>query len=131
MSGYSKLLTKSKENQKAAELLAEQELYNAATSRAYYSLYQMVLHILKNHPFLEVAEKGEEKRGPHEINISRVELVLQVGEDRKVAAILRYFKNIRQSCDYGVNSLVSSKHYHKQVNKMLQKASSILKIYCN
>jgi len=127
----SKLLEKSDENLKAAELMADQEMYNAATSRAYYSLYQKVLHILEDHPFLEIAEKGESKSGPHEINISRVELVLQVGEDRKVATTLRYFKDIRQSCDYGSDFLINSKHYQKQIKKMLLKTSSILETYCN
>ena len=116
---------------KAAELLADQELYNAATNRAYYSLYQKVLHILENHPFLEIAETGESKRGPHEINISRVEPVLQVGDNRRVVTNLRYFKDIRQSCDYGIEFMINSKYYQKQIKRRLLETSSILERYCD
>lgn len=45
----SKLLEKSKENQEAAKLLAEKEMYNAATSRIYYSGYQKIIHVYEYH----------------------------------------------------------------------------------
>jgi len=42
----SEFFRKSHENLKAAQLLSEQELYNASANRAYYAAFQMAIFIL-------------------------------------------------------------------------------------
>lgn len=45
------LLEKSKENKTVAVYAAKEGLYNVATSRLYYSLYQKIIHILPSEKY--------------------------------------------------------------------------------
>ena len=131
----SSLLIKSEENKKAAELLASNSMYIAATSRAYYSLYQKVLHIIDTHPLLEIAQNGDGIKGPHELNISRFELLTLkahgVYKGQKVVTDLRFLKDVRKSCDYEKDFTLTSQKYKKQVEKKLLDVYGILEAYCN
>lgn len=87
------LLEKSKENKTVAAYAAKEGLYNVATSRLYYSLYQKIIHILPSEKY-EFATKQQGDSHANTINIffliheqdrvQRMNLIRDMGDLRKM-----------------------------------------------
>ena len=104
--GYSKLLEKSEENEKAAEILAQNRLYNAATNRAYYFLYQKILYIV-----------GEVEAGKssHVKTINTLGKILQ-GQEKDIVRDINFIKQKRHESDYyAINPFRNPAVYREQI----------------
>ena len=109
----SNLLLKSQENRDAADLLESRAWYNAATSRLYYALYQMILHILsKNNMTPETGANS------HERTILKLaqSSIIEPAEKNK---IIRFsdVRRERNRCDYEKNHFMNDVKYGLIKNK--------------
>jgi len=105
-------LTKAKENFKAAEVLFEHQLYNAAVNRAYYAAFQAAIAAL--------ADQGIaiERRGHAAIQANFATELIQRRKryPGHFRAYLMDLQSVRDDADYKLKS-VSSRVARRQLNK--------------
>jgi len=95
------LLDKSEENLEAANLLAKKKLYNAATNRIYYSIYQKIIYILDK-------DKINHKKagfGSHRKSIEKLISTRKHLDDQTTLLEVWYVKTARRRCDYLLQSI--------------------------
>ena len=119
------LLVKSQENKRAADLLEQEKLYNAATSRIYYSSYQLVLHILSKNNKTAITSGG----GSHKQTITMLvsDILTTPSERSKVQKLIKVRKD-RNKCDYENNFNMIDTDY-SMVKKKVEDAISVLNNY--
>jgi len=121
----SRLLEKSQENEAATDLLAEAGKFHAATSRAYYAVYQKIIYILECN--------GKEVTRVHGRNISELRnLPKKEGSQKELKKAIRaakVLKRFRKDCDYSKVTLMDSLKYETEISVLAQTAHHILNNY--
>lgn len=110
-----KYLIKAKENSKAADLLAQNNMYNAATNRLYYSVFQKVLTILDLNNIKVV--KTEESKGSHIDTAAALGDSSIIGNDMLTfISELHFIRDLRHKSDY-IKVVISKDDYANIDNK--------------
>lgn len=126
------LIKKAKDNQKAAERLYSVQLYNAAVSRCYYSIYQHVMFAInvinpnfdaakeakkKNQEFYN---KGSKKKvGTHDVTITEYIKLFRTSlstESRSALLKITDLKVHRNKADYSTDEYFDKHKYDKEIN---------------
>jgi len=114
---HSRLLDKSQESKEATDLLAEAGKYHAATSRAYYAIYQKIIYILECNE--------QEVTRVHGRNIEALRnLLIDKGlfngsGAADVANNIRILKEFRKSCDYDKVFLMDKFCYERNIKPLI------------
>ena len=121
------LLNKSTENMQAAKLLSNNKLYNAATSRKYYSAYQKAIYILDKHKI----DYQKDGHSSHYKTIGTlIKHVAASKEDEKILRKLNNIRVLRNNCDYKHDFLMSKEKYDSEIKSKILNIDQVLNKYC-
>jgi uncharacterized protein (UPF0332 family) len=130
---------KSEENYQVAKLAHQNNAYNVAVSRIYYSIYQKILYVLsieKIKGLIEVIEEevknelktSKETAGEHQIHIKIIDKYVKESKEFKNDMFkikqLEVFRRLRNRADYSVE-MIEEREY-SSAEKMYEQIKPVL-----
>jgi len=119
-----RLLDKSQENKEATNLLAEAGKYHAATSRAYYAVYQKIIYILKRHQKEVTRIHGRSIKTFQ--SILTTQNFLNAIDAANVANDIYALKELRKKCDYSQEYLMDESNYQNKIKPLINAIECVL-----
>lgn len=121
---------KSLDNQKAIDLLIEQELYTPAVHCAYYSSLQLLIHYTIKYTGLSEDEISKEANGPgsHNFYLNKYYMEIRRLDHRNASQFLNFvnkFKRKRTEADYtkteiGLRDSIIAKECNLKIHKFVK-----------